>query len=144
MDLSKTPTNHKMVILNYLEDTNKSNPINVNYVVQNNNTKTGQEVVHKPLAPLPPPQQYEYDNSAMETLADIAVKQVKLEKDTLAKSVASEYLKLATNNYNTPPSPQLLHHTNSKDAVSEFIVKPEGNKSCTICAKSFNKPSQLR
>ncbi|CAG9860163.1 unnamed protein product [Phyllotreta striolata] len=76
-----------------------------------------------------------YDNSAMETLADIATKQVKLEKNTLAKNVASEFLKLATKNDCRDPV--------SKD-VNEIIVKSEGNKSCTICSKSFSKPSQLR
>ncbi|CAG9813735.1 unnamed protein product [Phaedon cochleariae] len=83
----------------------------------------------------------EYDNSAMETLADIATKQVKLEKNTLAKSVATEFLKLATQNE---------HPDGGRDAssygkdVNDLIAKSEGNKSCTICAKSFNKPSQLR
>lgn len=83
----------------------------------------------------------EYDNSAMETLADIATKQVKLEKNSLAKNVASEFLKLATKN-EFPTGENLREHM-TKD-VNELIVKSEENKSCTICAKNFSKPSQLR
>lgn len=92
------------------------------------------------------PKIMEYDNSAMETLADVATKQVKLEKNTLAKSLASEYLKLATQNENldgSRDSNNFISITN-KDVVNDLIVKPEGNKSCTICSKSFNKPFQLR
>lgn len=89
--------------------------------------------------------QVEYDNSAMETLADVATKQVKLDKNTLAKSVASEYLKLATQNENLDG---IRESTNNfipnKDVMNDLIVKSEGNKSCTICSKSFNKPFQLR
>lgn len=81
----------------------------------------------------------EYDNSAMETLADIATKQVRLEKNTLAKSVASEYLKLATKH----DDHQETNNFVGKD-VNELIVKPEENKSCPICSKNFSKPSQLR
>lgn len=84
----------------------------------------------------------EYDNSAMETLADVATKQVKLEKNTLAKCVASEFLKLATQNENIEREVGNYGPVN-KD-VNDLIVKSEGNKSCTICSKSFNKPSQLR
>lgn len=84
----------------------------------------------------------EYDNSAMETLADVATKQVKLEKNTLAKCVASEFLKLATKNENIDRDVSNFGPVN-KD-VNDIIVKSEGNKSCTICSKSFNKPSQLR
>lgn len=84
----------------------------------------------------------EYDNSAMETLAEVATKQVKLEKNTLAKCVASEFLKLATRNENIERDISNFGCVN-KD-VNDIIVKSEGNKSCTICAKSFNKPSQLR
>lgn len=84
----------------------------------------------------------EYDNSAMETLADVATKQVKLEKNTMAKCVASEFLKLATKNENIDREVSNFGPIN-KD-VNDLIVKSEGNKSCTICSKSFNKPSQLR
>ncbi|XP_060523059.1 uncharacterized protein LOC132700018 isoform X2 [Cylas formicarius] len=88
----------------------------------------------------------QYDNSAMETLADVATKQVKLEKNTMARSVASEYLKLATKN--DQGSGDVVRDVAvfgpiNKD-VNELIVKPEGNKSCHICAKTFNRPSQLR
>jgi hypothetical protein len=83
----------------------------------------------------------EYDNSAMETLADIATKQVKLEKNTLAKSVASEYLKIATKNEYSMGDASRDHPTKE---VNDLIVKPEGNKSCHICAKSFSKTPQLR
>ncbi|XP_066140689.1 uncharacterized protein shn [Euwallacea fornicatus] len=82
----------------------------------------------------------EYDNSAMETLADVATKQVKLDKNTSAKNVASEYLKLATQFDGVEGGNFVLN----KEAVNELIVKSEGNKSCTICSKSFNKPFQLR
>ncbi|XP_030756932.1 uncharacterized protein LOC115882826 [Sitophilus oryzae] len=91
------------------------------------------------------PKIVEYDNSAMETLADVATKQVKLEKNMLAKSVATEYLKLMTQNEGPEGGTRDvgaligLH----KD-VNDLLVKPEGNKSCSICSKSFNKPSQLR
>lgn len=88
----------------------------------------------------------EYDNSAMETLADIATKQVKLEKNSVAKNVATEFLKLATKNEfaseGLPESGPFVSATGKK--VNELIVKPEENKSCTICSKSFSKPSQLR
>lgn len=84
----------------------------------------------------------EYDNSAMETLADVATKQVKLEKNTLAKCVATEFLKLATKNENIDRDVSNFGPVN-KD-VNDIIVKSEGNKSCAICSKSFNKPSQLR
>lgn len=84
----------------------------------------------------------EFDNSAMETLADIATKQVKLEKNAMAKSVASEYLKLATKN-ECPVGENEMFQPMTKE-VNDLIVKPEGSKSCTICSKSFSKPSQLR
>lgn len=86
----------------------------------------------------------DYDNSAMETLADIATKQVKLEKNTLAKSVASEFLKLATKNENIDSGINTVNFGPVNKDVNDIIVKSEGNKSCTICSKSFNKPSQLR
>ncbi|CAH1110550.1 unnamed protein product [Psylliodes chrysocephalus] len=85
-----------------------------------------------------------YDNSAMETLADIATKQVKLEKNTLAKSVASEFLKLATKNENMDGCRDSVNFGPVNKDVNEIMGKSEGNKSCTICSKSFNKPSQLR
>uniref|UniRef100_A0A6P7H0Z2 Uncharacterized protein LOC114349472 n=1 Tax=Diabrotica virgifera virgifera TaxID=50390 RepID=A0A6P7H0Z2_DIAVI len=86
----------------------------------------------------------DFDNSAMETLADIATKQVKLEKNTLAKSVASEFLKLATKIENADGSINSVNFGPINKDVNDIIVKSEGNKSCTICLKSFNKPSQLR
>lgn len=88
----------------------------------------------------------EYDNSAMETLADIATKQVKLEKNSVAMNVASEFLKLATKN-EFPVSDGLKDcggFVKSGKDVNDLIVKPEENRSCTICSKSFSKPSQLR
>ncbi|XP_076257851.1 zinc finger protein schnurri isoform X1 [Rhynchophorus ferrugineus] len=88
------------------------------------------------------PRLVEYDNSAMETLADVATKQVKLEKNMSAKSVATEYLKLVTQNDGAEGGRDIGLGL-SKD-VNDLLVKPEGNKSCSICSKSFNKPSQLR
>nr|CAI5851573.1 unnamed protein product [Callosobruchus analis] len=85
-----------------------------------------------------------YDNSAMETLADVATKQVKLEKNMLAKSVASEFLKLATKNDGADLNRDSTNFTPVSKDVNDIIVKSEGNKNCTICSKSFNKPSQLR
>nr|CAH7737179.1 unnamed protein product [Callosobruchus chinensis] len=85
-----------------------------------------------------------YDNSAMETLADVATKQVKLEKNMLAKSVASEFLKLATKNDGADMNRDAPNFTPVSKDVNDIIVKSEGNKNCTICSKSFNKPSQLR
>ncbi|CAH2012893.1 unnamed protein product [Acanthoscelides obtectus] len=85
-----------------------------------------------------------YDNSAMETLADVATKQVKLEKNMLAKSVASEFLKLATKNDGSDMNRETTNFTPTSKDVNDIIVKSEGNKNCTICSKSFNKPSQLR
>lgn len=83
-----------------------------------------------------------FDNSAMETLADIATQQVKIEKNAMAKSVASEFLKLATKQ--EYPQDDLRVYNPQTAEVNDLIVKPEGNKSCAICAKSFSKPSQLR
>lgn len=88
----------------------------------------------------------DYDNSAMETLADIATKQMKLEKNSMAKNVATEFLKLATKNDaksldNLSESGNFI--PNNKD-VNDLIAKREENKSCTICLKNFSKPSQLR
>lgn len=95
-----------------------------------------------------------YDNSAMETLADIATKQVKLERNAVAKDVASEFLKLATKNSsgdlggsmmsgNTVIPVSGTNHHHQKD-VNDLMAKAQENKSCTVCGKSFNKPSQLR
>jgi len=82
----------------------------------------------------------------METLADVATKQVKLEKNTLAKSVASEYLKLATKHefQANDGIRETNNFVSSTKEVNELIGKPEENKSCTICSKNFSKPSQLR
>lgn len=107
---------------------NEDNCVSINYVIED-------RIV--PAA--------EYDNSAMETLADIATKQVKLEKNSVAKNVATEFLKLATKN-EFVGSEGGLSDSNSSGGkkVNELLVKPEENKSCTICSKSFSKPSQLR
>lgn len=88
----------------------------------------------------------EYDNSAMETLADIATKQVKLEKNSVARNVATEFLKLATKSeFASEGLPEGGAFVSAGKKVNELIVKPEQeNKSCTICSKSFSKPSQLR
>ncbi|KAJ8957640.1 hypothetical protein NQ318_017531 [Aromia moschata] len=86
----------------------------------------------------------DYDNSAMETLADVATRREKLDKNTLAKSVASEFLKLATKNESPDGCREAGGYAPVGKDVNDIIVKSEGNKSCTICAKSFNKPSQLR
>uniref|UniRef100_A0A1Y1L3Y8 C2H2-type domain-containing protein n=1 Tax=Photinus pyralis TaxID=7054 RepID=A0A1Y1L3Y8_PHOPY len=110
--------------------------INVNYVIQENSTSVITAYTDLPNSYTP----MDYDNSAMETLADVATKQVKLEKNTLAKSVASEYLKLATKN----EFQSMEGATESNKEVTELMVKPEENKNCTICSKSFSKPSQLR
>ncbi|XP_022920837.1 uncharacterized protein [Onthophagus taurus] len=105
------------------EDSHQYN-VNMNYVVMEKTQKY---------------KQVEYDNSAMETLADIATKQEKLEKNSVAKNVASEFLKLATKNE---------QNENVRDAFipnnKEVIVKPDENKNCNICMKTFTKPSQLR
>lgn len=124
-------TNNGTVII--LRSFQNEEPINNNYTIdkvdQMNNVNNQMKLK-------------EYDNSAMETLADVATKQVKLEKNTLAKCVASEFLKLATKNENIERDVGNYGPVN-KD-VNDLIVKSEGNKSCTICSKSFNKPSQLR
>ncbi|XP_050294461.1 uncharacterized protein LOC126734781 [Anthonomus grandis grandis] len=85
----------------------------------------------------------EFDNSAMETLADVATKQVKLDKNTLAKSVASEYLKLATQHENLEDVRESSNNFIPGKEVNDMMVKSEGNKSCHICLKSFNQPYQL-
>lgn len=122
---------------------NDENSLNISYVIEDR------------LAPA------EYDNSAMETLADIATKQVKLEKNSVAKNVATEFLKLATKSEfaaagagvggggeGMPEGGAFVAVAAAAAAaakkVNELIVKPEENKSCTICSKSFSKPSQLR
>uniref|UniRef100_A0AAR5PUK6 C2H2-type domain-containing protein n=2 Tax=Dendroctonus ponderosae TaxID=77166 RepID=A0AAR5PUK6_DENPD len=87
----------------------------------------------------------EYDNSAMETLADVATKQEKLDKNILAKNVASQYLKLATQNENMDCRRDSSNSfIPNKDVMNDLISNSEGNKSCTICSKSFIKPFQLR
>lgn len=116
------------------EDSNEIANINSNYLVEPQAIAVSKSDSPKLFG--------EFDNSAMETLADIATKQVKLEKNAMAKSVASEYLKLATKN-EIPTGENEMFQPISKE-VNDLIVKPEGNKSCTICSKSFSKPSQLR
>ncbi|KAJ8912859.1 hypothetical protein NQ315_007991 [Exocentrus adspersus] len=86
----------------------------------------------------------DYDNSAMETLADIATQREKLDKNMLAQNVASEFLKLATKNEKIDGSKDPNTYSLMNKDVNDIIVKAEGNKSCTICSKNFNKPSQLR
>lgn len=126
-----------------LKATSPQQSVDINYVIQENHPSTIITTfteVPQSFSPM------DYDNSAMETLADVATKQVKLEKNTLAKSVASEYLKLATKHeFQTNDGIRETNNfiTATKD-VNELIVKPEENKSCTICAKNFSKPSQLR
>lgn len=90
------------------------------------------------------PKQMEYDNSAMETLADVATKQERLVKNMMAKNVASEYLKLATQNENPDLNRDSGCFLPNKKHLNELIARSEGNKSCTICSKSFSKPSQLK
>ncbi|XP_044737844.1 uncharacterized protein LOC123299640 isoform X2 [Chrysoperla carnea] len=91
----------------------------------------------------------ENDTSAMQTLADIAIKRnVSTEKTKLAQSVATEYLKLATKS--EIPTGVIVEQSSpacngtTDNAISDLIVNSEENKSCTICAKNFSKPSQLR
>lgn len=110
--------------------------ININYVIQDQPNASVDQVNFK---------QMDYDNSAMETLADIATKQEKLEKNSIAKNVASEFLKLAIKNegQNSDGLKDANFIASAKD-VNELIGKPEENKSCTICSKSFCKPSQLK
>lgn len=112
----------------------ENNRVNVQYVIRDSP---------------PPPASFksgEYDNSAMETLADIATKQVKLEKNSMAKNVASEFLKLATKSEFAPSDglKDVPNFGTGGKEVNELIVKPEENRSCTICFKNFSKPSQLR
>ncbi|XP_044264557.1 uncharacterized protein LOC123011263 [Tribolium madens] len=113
--------------------------VNINYVIPDSQPINCEspKIVYKSV---------DYDNSAMETLAEIATKQVKLEKNTLAKSVASEFLKIATKNEFSPGD--AIREANTfgpvTKEVNDLIVKPEGNKSCHICAKSFSKTPQLR
>ncbi|KAK9890953.1 hypothetical protein WA026_013293 [Henosepilachna vigintioctopunctata] len=123
--------NGNLLLLNH-QPTAAEEVVNVNYVVDTQDTDLSRS--HSPKM------FQDYDNSAMETLADIATKQVKLEKNAMAKSVASEYLKLATKQ----EFPVGENERFPSKEVNDLIVKPEGSKSCTICAKSFSKPSQLR
>lgn len=97
-------------------------------------------------ATTPPTDLGTYDNSAMETLADIATKQVKLEKNSVAKNVATELLKLATKN-EFPTGDGMKeggHFVGVRKDVTDMIVKPEENTSCNICSKNFSKASQLK
>lgn len=92
---------------------------------------------------------YEQDQSAMQTLAEIAIKQQKTEQNIMAKSVASEYLKLALRNeYNSNCDGNSSDGGMKKFVVNkeanDMIVKPEESKNCSICSKNFSKPSQLR
>ncbi|XP_044747300.1 uncharacterized protein LOC123308620 isoform X2 [Coccinella septempunctata] len=117
------------------EDSNGVNSnLNVNYIVETPSVTVTKSDSPKLFG--------DFDNSAMETLADIATKQVKLEKNAMAKSVASEYLKLATKNEFSAGENEMFQPMSKE--VNDLIVKPEGSKSCTICSKSFSKPSQLR
>lgn len=115
--------------------------ININYVIQENSPSVITTFTEVPNSFSP----MDYDNSAMETLADIATKQVKLEKNTLAKSVASEYLKLATKHeFQCNDGIRETNNFSAAKDLNELIVKPEENRSCTVCSKNFSKPSQLR
>ncbi|XP_018562876.1 uncharacterized protein LOC108904712 [Anoplophora glabripennis] len=106
--------------------------VNVNYIKEQHNSNASDYS-----------KSTEYDNSAMETLADVATQREKLDKNTLAQSVATEFLKLATKNEKIDGCRDTSGYSLNKD-VNDLIVKAEGNKSCTICSKNFNKPSQLR
>ncbi|KRT86100.1 zinc finger protein, partial [Oryctes borbonicus] len=114
----------------------ETNHVNINYVLHDQPNTTVDQGSFK---------QTDYDNSAMETLADIATKQEKLEKNSIAKNVATEFLKLAIKNecQNNDGLKESNFISSNKD-VNELIGKPEENKSCTICFKSFCKPSQLK
>ncbi|GJQ84414.1 hypothetical protein Trydic_g3887 [Trypoxylus dichotomus] len=114
----------------------ETNHVNINYVMHDQPNTTVDQGSFK---------QTDYDNSAMETLADIATKQEKLEKNSIAKNVATEFLKLAIKNecQNSDGLKESNFISSNKD-VNELIGKPEENKSCTICSKSFCKPSQLK
>ncbi|KAF5292805.1 hypothetical protein FQA39_LY13850 [Lamprigera yunnana] len=129
--------NDNAINLKVLPQMQVEDQINVNYTIQENNCAV------TAFTEVPP---MDYDNSAMETLADVATKQVKLEKNILAKSVASEYLKLTTKNefQNAEGVPDTNNFSSGSKEVSDLIVKSEENKNCTICSKSFSKPSQLR
>ncbi|KAL3287754.1 hypothetical protein HHI36_002218 [Cryptolaemus montrouzieri] len=130
--LSKNNGNN--IIFNHPVTNEDSNGMNANYVVESTALPIANSDSVKSFT--------EFDNSAMETLADIATKQVKLEKNAMAKSVASEYLKLATKQ--EFPAGENERFLPIAKEVNDLIVKPEGSKSCSICSKSFSKPSQLR
>lgn len=107
-----------------------------NYISEDSSSDTGKVYKHI----------NDYDNSAMETLADIATRQMKLEKNSIAKNVATEFLKLATK-HDSKSLDNLSESSNfiaSNKDVNDLITKREENKSCTICLKNFSKPSQLR
>lgn len=106
--------------------------VNVNYIKERHNSNASDYS-----------KSTDYDNSAMETLADVATQREKLDKNTLAQSVATEFLKLATKNEKIDGCRDSSGYSLNKD-VNDLIVKAEGNKSCTICSKNFSKPSQLR
>ncbi|KAK4884646.1 hypothetical protein RN001_000917 [Aquatica leii] len=138
VELELREDNDNAMNLKILPQTQLDDQININYVIQENNTAVVTAFTEVP--------SMDYDNSAMETLADVATKQVKLEKNILAKNVASEYLKLTTKNEFQSiegVTDSNNFNTGSKE-VNDLIVKPEENKNCTICSKSFSKPSQLR
>ena len=91
------------------------------------------------------------DHSAIQTLADVAAKQIKIEKNVGAKSVATEYLKItAKHDFIRHVSNEQQHGHNQQPRQSSQTIfshlvtnKLEENKSCSICFKTFNKPSQL-
>lgn len=104
-------------------------------------------VIYKPSNVEPNLGQNDQDQSAMQTLAEIAIKQMKNETNITAKSVASEYLKFALKNeYNANDSSSdgMKKFINANKDNADLIVKPEENKNCSICSKNFSKPSQLR
>lgn len=124
-----TSCNETVIILAPLQS---EDPVNVNYIKEQHNSNASDYS-----------KSIDYDNSAMETLADVATQREKLDKNTLAQSVATEFLKLATKNEKIDGCRDSSSYSLNKD-VNDLIVKAEGNKSCTICSKNFNKPSQLR
>lgn len=120
------------------------NPHNNNYIDKLDNSSNG-SLTNDPST-----------SQSLQTLAEIATKRVTStgENTKLAQSVATEYLKIAKNETAAKsvspgviiePNPVVANGGGSNGPeISDLIVKNEENKSCTICAKNFSKPSQLR
>lgn len=88
-------------------------------------------------------------NSAIQTLADVAAKQIELEKNYKAKNVATQYLKMATKSDMNESLQQNEHAQvqSSPQTTLNHLVKntlEEDERNCPICCKFFIKPSQLR